>query len=150
LNFANEFDLVTRSTRKYVRDLVDLFRSIHALPPIEGCGVLKDNLEDPDALDQQFSRDSALAPRQMTKIPHRIMSQPELSHIGQIIVLKADYSSASVAEEATHKWYLRAYVVSPEEFADLLFCRVSVHSKAIYAENVGEISKGRVNDRVGW
>jgi hypothetical protein len=148
LNFANEFDLVTRSTRSYVQELVDLFRSSYGLPPIEDRDAIKDSLDDTDGQDQGSSKDGDQASRQMTKIPHwSFMRPPEFSHVGQVVVLKAASSLAAAAEGGLH---LYAHVVPPEEFADLLFCRVSVHKKDIYKHNVSDISEGHVNGRAGW
>lgn len=150
LNFVNEYDLVTRSTRGYVRSLVDLFRSIYALPRIEDRGTVEEDWKVLNGLGPQFPRDGALPTRGLNDLPLWDLPQPELFHIGQIIVLKAGYSDAPVMEAATPNWDLRAYFVPPEEFAKLLFCRVSVHSRQIYAENMREISKGYLSGRTGW
>lgn len=45
---------------------------------------------------------------------------------------------------------LKAVEVTPFEFQKLLFCRVAVHGKRIYAERVKTLQQGRFNGRLGW
>ena len=150
LNFINEYDLVTRSTRSYIRSLVDLFRSIYGLPHIEDKGTVTEDWKVLNGLGPQFSGDGSLPTLRLSKLRLWDLPRPELFHVGPIVALKAGYSSTPAPGETALDWDLRAYLVPPEEFAQLLFCRVSVHSRQIYAENMREISNGRVNGRTGW
>jgi hypothetical protein len=150
LNFVNEYDLVTRSTRNYIRSLVDLFRSIYGLPHIKDQGTVTEDWKVLNGLGPQFSGDGSLPTPHFSKLPLWDLPRPELFHLGPIVVLKAGYSSAPTPAETTCDWDLRAYLVPPDEFRQLLFCRVSVHSRQIYTENMREISKGCVNGRTGW
>ena len=56
--------------------------------------------------------------------------------------------SESDSEES--RLSLRAHHVSAEEFANLLFCRLAVHSRKAYEESVEEIWRGRLGGRSGW
>lgn len=149
-NFINEYDVVTRSTKEYIRSLVDLFRSIYGLPRIEDQGAVTEDWKILNGLGPQFAGDGSLPTLRLSKLPMWDLPKPGLFHIGPIVALKAGYSERPASGAVASDWDLRAYIVPPEEFVKLLFCRVSVHSRQIYVENVREISKGCINGRTGW
>jgi hypothetical protein len=150
LNFVNEFDLVARSSKSYIRSLVDLFRSIYTLPPIHDHGTIEQDWKVLNGFGPQFEGDGALPTPRLQNLPFWNVPSPELFHVGPIVALKAGYSGKSNAALAGRDWDLRAFSVPHEEFSKLLFCRVSVHARQIYVENLNDISKGLLNGGTGW
>ena len=155
LNIINEFDLVSRLDRPYVRCLVDLYRSIYNLPPIQeddspvtGIDVGTNTLSDETPNGQTAAQGAHNG--KYWRVP-----EPEYWHIGERVVLKrsvvtrhdsSNYGNDDLKEELA----LSAVRVAAGEFAKLLFCRVTVHSRVHYKERVEELAEGRFNGRNSW
>ncbi|KAI9779635.1 MAG: hypothetical protein M1839_007300 [Geoglossum umbratile] len=166
LLFVNEFDIVSRVDAKYVVSLVDLYRSIYGLPPIQKVG------EENSKQDSTPSIASAVVPNVGLETGAGLMDgelmengnwrlpEPEYWHLQTIVVLKLSLKDISAdsdendAEEDTagvrSSVALTAVKVTLEEFAKLLFCRISVHHRIHYRERVEMISQGTFNGLSGW
>jgi hypothetical protein len=149
-NFVNEYDLVPRVSRSYVRSLVDLLRSIYHLPKIEDTGTAADDWEVLHGFGHKLAGDGTRNAHRQHNLPVWDLPRPELHHIGPAIVLKATYHDDETTGDVGREWNLSAYTVEAREFAKLLFCRISVHARPIYVENTREIAQGRLHGRDGW
>ncbi len=150
LNFVNEYDLVSRTSRSYIRSLVDLLRSIYHLPKIEDNGNAADDWEVLHGFGVKSAPHGTLNTHGQNSLQVWDLPLPELHHTGPTIVLKAAYHHDDTTGDAAQDWDLCAYTVEPSEFARLLFCRISVHARQIYVENIREIAQGRLHGRGGW
>ncbi|KAI9771960.1 MAG: hypothetical protein M1839_002593 [Geoglossum umbratile] len=150
LDFVNEYDLVARADPNYIRSLVDLYRTIYRLPKIQDHATAE---EDRRVLLGLSGGEWRSMYDRRASLPVWPLPAPDYFHLGQVIVLKAGVTDlegeiGGAGQEA--RLDLRAYVVRPDEFARLLFCRISVHTRLIYLENVKEIAEGRLHGRTGW
>lgn len=148
INIVNEYDLVTRADGPYVRSLVDLYRSIYKLPPIQ------DNLatDSPISLTQQPddpSRASTGTKERVWTIP-----RPSYRHVGECVLLRLGQRLQTEIDEGANdsssQFVLTAWSVDADEFASLLFCRVLVHRRVHYQERIEQIAGGCFNGRNGW
>ncbi|KFY27699.1 hypothetical protein V491_00774 [Pseudogymnoascus sp. VKM F-3775] len=78
LNIINEYDLVSRVDRSYVRTLVDLYRSIYDLPPIQGPDF-QTTTDDSEKLASNYNRNNGT---------YWAIPKPVYRHIGKRVVLK--------------------------------------------------------------
>jgi hypothetical protein len=155
LNIINEYDLVSRVDRPYIWTLVDLYRSIYKLPPIQdlnsqttGDAPRVESLTDNDSThkgEAWGNRDGK----------YWIVPKPEYHHIGKRVVLKigiipGQWTDHERSNEPKGQLSLSASCISAEEFAKLLFCRLTVHSRACYQERVALIRESRFNGKSGW
>jgi hypothetical protein len=139
---VNEYDLVPRADSEYVRSLVDLYRSIYNLAPIQ------DNVQqEPTPWLPRLSFDTRDTKPKPDSKPWPL-PLPEYFHIGKIVVFKVKL--AEPAAEGDDELILRAVAAAPEHFAKLLFCNVSVHGRVCYQERVKMLSEGRFNGRESW
>jgi hypothetical protein len=146
LSVVNEYDLVPRADGPYVRSLVDLYRSIYNLPPIQDDAALQ---------LPRFSFDAEPGPRGRLGGQAALwaLPKPVYGHVGKLVVLKVQLAESSVGSGdggEEDELVLRAVAVGPERFAQLLFCNVSVHRKVCYEERVGMLLEGRFNGRERW
>jgi len=163
LIFVNEFDIISRADTNYVLSLADLYRSIYGLPPIQKLGG------GDSTQDERTSIAPSAAPSPEVDLETKAglvenanwrLPEPEYWHLQTIVVLKLslkDIDTGSAEDDAEEDTAglsgsvaLTAVKVTPEEFAKLLFCRVSVHHRIYYKERVEMISKGTFNGLTGW
>lgn len=139
LNIINEYDLVSRVDRSYVRTLVDLYRSIYDLPPIQGPDF-QTTTDDLEKLASNYNRNNGT---------YWAIPKPVYRHIGKRVVLQfgisPTFDTSGVGQLA-----LSALYVPGEQFAKLLFCRITVHSRLCYQERIEFITEGRFNGKYGW
>ncbi|KAH0561982.1 hypothetical protein GP486_003311 [Trichoglossum hirsutum] len=152
LSIVNEYDLVPRADNDYVRSLVDLYRSIYSLPPIQDRPE-----QDPTPRLPRLSFDTRNANPAPDPRPSWPLPSPEYFHIGQIVVFKvklaepaADGGAGGGAASDADDLVLRAVTVAPNHFARLLFGSVSVHGRVCYRERVKMLLEGRFNGRESW
>lgn len=133
LNFVNEYDLVTRADRAYMRALVELFNSQEHSMNLHG--------RSKTGLRERIADQSAWP-----------LPEPVLHHIGRIVVLKKKLLKLGLHEDAGSEPVPRlvAYEVSQDEFSRLLYCRLTVHKRAWYRERVLQLTKGEFNGSNGW
>jgi hypothetical protein len=142
LSFVNEHDLVPRSDTNYIRSLVDLYRSRFNLGPVAEHG----KTAGPHVAAAAVVSDQLIQlqePNSERVLPVWPLPEPHLAIAGDIVVLK---DSNPNGEEVK----LSALLLDPRDFATLLFVRASVHSRAIYLDNIERIKGGKFNDRDGW
>jgi hypothetical protein len=165
LLFVNEFDIICRADAKYVLSLVDLYRSIYGLPPIqrEDEEIVKGNtmpsIESASVHQISPGSGAGSGDRESVGSMDWRLPEPEYWHPQEIVVLKLglrdtgahneendDEGVASVRDSVA----LAAVRVLPEDFARLLFCRVAVHHRLRYRERVDMIAQGMFNNLGGW
>jgi hypothetical protein len=133
---VNEFDIVSRAEGNYVRSLVNLYRSSYDLPPVAGVELVPAQGEA-----QSSGGETDAGEEKVWKLPRPQYWHPQ----DQIVVLKlglGDYGEQGVV--------LSAVRTDREEWEELLFCRVGVHSRGFYLERVEMIAQGKFNGRIGW
>jgi hypothetical protein len=143
LTIANEYDLVSRADGAYALSLVDLYRSIYSLPPIQDN---KQNVPAPELPRLSFDAINA----GNNHLPVWPLPQPEYWHIGQLVVFKvklAELAADDSLDGGKDELVLRTVTVSPEAFGKLLFCDVSSHRRESYRERVNLLLKGRFNGK---
>lgn len=155
LNIINEYDLVTRIDHPYIRTLVDLYRSIYRLPPIQEVDsrVTGTTLESQTSSAKDINDQGEVRGNQARK--YWIVPKPEYYHVGKRVVLKLSFVRGQYGDPESNDGrkghlVLNASCIPAEEFAKLLFCRVAVHSRVCYEERVRLISEGCFNGRNGW
>lgn len=129
---------------------MDLLRSIYRLPKIEETGTAAADWEVLQGFGARFASDGTRDAHRQHNLPVWDLPPLDLYHIGPVIVLKAAYHDDGTARDVGTEWHLGAYTVDSREFGKLLFCRVSVHARMIYVENIREIAQGRLHGRGGW
>ncbi|KAI9866048.1 MAG: hypothetical protein M1813_002015 [Trichoglossum hirsutum] len=166
LLFVNEFDIVSRADTKYVVSLVDLYRSIYGLPPIQKVGQENSKQDSTPSIaptavpNVGLETGAGLMDGELIENGNWRLPEPEYWHLQTIVVLKlslkdigADSDENDAEEDAAgvrSSVALTAVKATPEEFAKLLFCRVSVHHRIHYRERVEMISQGTFNGSSGW
>ncbi|KAK7510156.1 Alpha/Beta hydrolase protein [Phyllosticta citriasiana] len=134
LNIINEYDVVSRADRPYVRSLVDLFRSTYGQTPLESTSY------------DSYSTDTSstgTAVGQNWAVP-----LPEYRHYGDLIVLRMSRSDPSPAENRMlfdDELRLEAWKVTSEEFSKLLFTRIAVHRRRYYERAAAMVAKGALS-----
>ncbi|KAH7312484.1 Alpha/Beta hydrolase protein [Stachybotrys elegans] len=123
--FINEYDMVTRADKPYLRSIIDLYRSKYGLPP----------------LNQPHGQS------QVQKDGHWLLPSPNLQPVGDIVITQMVLNLSPATEEelpATPKspWVLKATKIPHAEFGSLLFCDVAVHQRRVYLQRM-EILAGK-------
>ena len=146
ISFVNEFDLVPRADGAYVRSLVDLYRSLYDLPPIQAEASNNQprstfSSSDSTLVNGSIKSSNSTASRSWT------LPKPDLWHAGDLVLLKLELST----EEDISKNHggnglaLHAIELSHEDFSKLLFCQVAVHSRGCYHERVRMLLESILN-----
>lgn len=154
LNIINEYDLVSRVDRSYIRTLVDLYRSIYDLPPIQDLDT-QTTTATPEAWI--FSNDGKNRGEALGEQTGKYWVVPKsiYRHVGKRVVLKLGViprqdGKYKNGDNSKGQLALSALCIPNEEFAKLLFCRVTVHSRVCYQERIALITEGRFNGGNGW
>jgi hypothetical protein len=141
VDIVNEFDVVSRADRPYILALLNLLRHKHGHPPLP---------PDPELAAESVDNDSASATSMSKKdfLPAKVQDivdkevenvwpLPEMfyHHVGQTIVLTMRLDD----EDQTQ---LKAFEVPASTFGTLLFCKLSVHRKAVYSERIHLLEQG--------
>lgn len=153
LSIVNEYDLVSRADGPYARSLIDLYRSIYNLPPIQdNDDQQRQNTVVPQLPKLSFDTRSAEPESARPELPMWPLPKPEYWHIGQIVVFKVKLTSSTDDGAGCRDdvLKLRTVTVSAAEFAKLLFCDVSSHRRVSYQERVDLLLNGRFNEMDGW
>jgi hypothetical protein len=145
---------VTRVDQSYVRSLVDLYRSIYGLPPIQETISQNETLST-DTVNPAFNSKSDEAKVSAHASGRAwIFPPPQFQHIGEIVVLQLERvvknESVERAPEFKDQVALTAWKVAQQDFIKLLFCRLAVHSRKPYQERIDMVAKGCFNRREGW
>lgn len=126
LAIVNEYDMVPRADRSYIRSVVDLYRTAHGLAPLHTPPT-----PDPDS-----------EPKALAAWP---LPPPQYHLVGDIIVLRLRLSggalSAPVDDALSQASTLTAPMVeavrvTPAEFGKLLFCDLATHRRRGYLERM--------------
>ncbi|KAJ8130837.1 hypothetical protein O1611_g2788 [Lasiodiplodia mahajangana] len=117
LNIVNEYDMVSRLDKEYVRSLIQLFNS-----------EAPNTKEDPYTTDEDPGRTWPLPP-------------PELQHIGSIVALKTELPNLPLNGMKPYEVNTRvtAWSVAPESISDLIFCKLQVHKRKYYREKIEQL-----------
>ena len=146
LSMMNEYDLVPRTDGGYIRSLVDLYRSIYNLPPIQE-DTSSQHHEAPLELPRfDFKKHAVVEKSKEMLWP---LPEPVYSHIGKIVIFKTELVEGEGMDDEDHL-VLNTVAVMPEHFAKLLWCNVAVHKRVRYAERVGLLGEGKFNGRERW
>lgn len=126
LAILNEYDMVPRADRAYIRSVVDLYRTAHGLAPIHTPPT-----PEPDS-----------EPKAYLAWP---LPSPQYHLVGDIIVLRLRLSggalSAPVDDALSQASTLTAPMVeavrvAPGELGGLLFCDLATHRRRAYLERM--------------
>jgi hypothetical protein len=149
LSVVNEFDLVPRADGPYVRSLVDLYRSVYNLPPLQDDAAREQQQQQVSAAAVQLPRFSFDVGRVDGQASVWALPKPVYWHVGQLVVFKVELAE-KMGSGKEDDLVLRAVTVGPERFGGLLFCNVAVHRRVCYQERVGMLLEGRFNGRETW
>lgn len=153
LSIVNEYDLVSRADSSYIRSLIDLYRSIYHLAPIQ------DNPENPDRTAPQALQVDVQVPVPTKQNPIEKSEQliwplpePVYWHIGTIVTLMTELVDSDDEDGDLDDFLLlRAVTIPPEVFNNLLWCNIAVHKRLCYKERIDLLLEGRFNGRKeGW
>jgi len=149
LSIVNEYDLVPRTDGAYIRSLVDLYRSIYGLPPIQDDSIL-DHGESTLSLPRfSFEKQDIVEMVEMGKEMLWPVPKPVYWHVGRIIVFKTELVEGESVDEED-ELLLNIVSAGPEEFTKLLWCNCAVHRRGRYAERIGLLTKGQFNGKEKW
>ena len=143
LNIINEFDLVTRADSPYVLSLVNLYRSIYQLPPVEEATVLNEGGMQ-GAVSTEPQPTSETSERGIWILPSAVYGHVGARAVLQMRINEGD-SSDENGENLADELVLKAFKVDAEAFGKLLFSRITVHSRHCYRERVRKIAEGQYN-----
>ncbi|KAF3902076.1 hypothetical protein ABW21_db0200865 [Orbilia brochopaga] len=141
LNIVNEYDLVARSDRKYIVSMVQLYNSTDGAEGNASAGSLPTTIVGADGR------------------PPWLLPEPELFHVGPIIVLKVGThkpgshrarAAPSTARSLGSGLVMSAWQIMPEELSKVIFCRLSVHSRIVYKDRIQKLRSGNFNGETGW
>ncbi|KAH0558381.1 hypothetical protein GP486_004959 [Trichoglossum hirsutum] len=151
LAIVNEYDLVSRADQLYVRSLVDLYRSLFQLPPI------KDDKSGETGTTPSSTQEGSDLEASRPQVAKRSwdLPAPEIWLVGEVVLLRTEIVETQANDgqgkpTVDMKRALKVFAVAPEEFAKLLFCRISVHRRNEYHKRVGLIESGQFNAQNGW
>jgi hypothetical protein len=170
LAFMNEFDVVCRADSKYILSLVDLYRSIYGLPPIQSLNNgVKENGAGSNPPHQTSRRPITQSTgREPVREVDWILPEPEYWHPQDIVIMKlrlkdiGEAADGGESEDGENEnsdssqlgiqdsMLLTTVRVTHEELAKLLFCRTAVHHRLCYKERLQLIAQGRFNNLKGW
>lgn len=130
VDLANEFDPMSRTEVSYMMSLVNLARSTYGQRPIP--------------LDDGERESSPTLTRDLSSASRNVWPVPKLAwhHVGARVLLLMRLDDDELQLRTAH--------VPDGEFEKLLFCRLSVHGGACYAERMCLIRDGVFNGRRGW
>ncbi|KAI9158138.1 Lipase class 3 [Paramyrothecium foliicola] len=140
LAFVNEYDIVPRADRLYIRSLVNLYRSRYGLPSVAaGVRTGKDSdlvLSEPSSPATSSSDQQSSILRENWDLP-----SPTYQVIGEIVVLQLRVSRASTSHDesgtrALPSANVRATKITHTEFGGLLFCDLGVHKRKTYLQRM--------------
>ncbi|KAK3387878.1 hypothetical protein B0H63DRAFT_471070 [Podospora didyma] len=150
--FVNEYDMISRSDKAYLRSIVDLYRSKYGLPPVASPLLDHQKLAETGGSLSHIGTTgpsiSSIAVHAGLKAGGVWPLPPPVFHLlGDIIVLRICFDSPEMKEDSddavSPEPLLKTDKVSPDEFCKLLFCDISVHRRTAYLERlnmlVGEI-----------
>jgi hypothetical protein len=124
LAILNEYDMVPRADRSYIRSIVDLYRTARGLAPIHT---------------------PPLNPHSESKALAWPLPPPQYHLVGDIIVLRLRLSggcSSALVDDALSQAstltepMVEAVRVAPGEFGRLLFCDLATHRRRAYLERM--------------
>lgn len=145
---------MTRVDQSYVRSLVDLYRSIYGLPPIQEAISQSETLSTGKVNSTSNSKSDEANMSAHESGRAWIFPPPHFQHIGEMVVLQlervAQNQPVERAPEFKDQVALTAWKVPQQDFIKLLFCRVAVHSRKPYQERIDMIARGCFNGREGW
>lgn len=151
LSIVNEYDLVPRTDGAYIRSLVDLYRSIYGLPPIQddSSSHHSENVHAESTLSlPRFSFEK----QEMVDMGKEILwpvPKPVYWHVGRIVVFKTELVEGE-SEDEEDELLLNIVSARPEEFAKLLWCNCAVHRRVRYAERISLLAEGQFNGKAKW
>ncbi|KAI0096239.1 Alpha/Beta hydrolase protein [Nemania sp. FL0031] len=120
LNIVNEYDLVSRLDKDYVRSIIRLFNS--EAPSTNG--------EEPHTTEEKGDSD------RIWPLPI-----PELQHIGSIVVLKTELPNLQLDSMRPSELSTRvtAWSVTSGSMSELVFCKLQVHKRKYYREKIEQL-----------
>lgn len=118
LNIINEYDLVSRLGRGYVRSLIQLYGSKARDIPEESSWT------DDEVVGKYWP-----------------LPTSDFEHIGSIVVLRTELpdlqpDNMSASEVSTK---VTAWSVTSEDLSDLIFCQLQVHRRKYYREKIEQL-----------
>lgn len=150
--FVNEYDLVPRADRPYIRSLLDLYRSRHGLPSLtptpsaeEPMRIPKQDCYKPALTGLVDGANLGLGVDSSWPLP-----EPAYHLIGSIVILQQhiDMSEIINDDESDSRTLpamsTRPSVISAKDFGNLLFCDIGVHKRRIYLERLEMMATGKL------
>jgi hypothetical protein len=138
LAFVNEYDIVPRADRPYVRSIVNLYRSRYGLPSVASPGIAP-SLEQMEVNSAETSivlESDGMSQGGKMEMELWALPKPSYHVVGNIIVLQSPHATAPSATQGPPAKSVRAVQVSQSEFQDLLFCDLGVHKRKTYLQRM--------------
>lgn len=163
LAVVNEYDLVPRADRLYVRSLVDLYRSIYGLGRIGDVTALRAVRDT--ATTEIFANEAGEHCSNAGQISNTValrrvwaLPAPEYHLVGEIVMLKDTepvHALRSRQAEVDGKGQqtdtdLAVLKITKEQLEQLVFCDTAVHKRNEYSKRVEMILEGKFNGAMGW
>lgn len=118
LNIINEYDLVSRLDREYVRSLIQLYSSKTPYVPEESSWT------DEEIVGKYWP-----------------LPTSDFEHIGSIVVLRTELPDLQLdnmtASQVSTK--VTAWDITSESLSDLVFCQVQVHRRKYYRGKIEQL-----------
>jgi hypothetical protein len=132
---------------EYIRSLVDLYRSIYKLPPIQEDSLSQFSQQSDVSLPRfSFEKSQLVEKHERMKWP---LPKPVYWHIGSLVVFRTEIIEGDDDDE-DDELLMSAVTVGKEVFGDLLWCNCAVHKRVRYQERVDMLREGRYNGDSGW
>lgn len=131
LSFVNEYDMVTRADRAYLRSVVDLYRSRYGLPSVGA-----KEMESKYKLELAGLGKPTEQP--VDERPEWSLPSSFYHLVGDIVVIQSNLRASDASTPGTP--FIRAVHVSSQEFGKLLFCDVGVHKRKTYLERMRNLT----------
>jgi len=138
--FVNEYDMVSRADKSYLRSILDLYRSRYGLPPRwsppdPGIGATANIAPK----DERVDISNGIGGMQKASGDTWPLPVPIFHFVGDIVVFRIDFNDVAPMSgdgDSGGNISVNARSISHQSFCNLLFCDIGVHRKAVYLERL--------------
>jgi hypothetical protein len=151
LAFVNEFDIVPRADQTYIRSLIDIYRSVHNLPPLMNDAICE---HDSNAENNTFilpplvfdDEEATASGHDTVAVEGRHWKLPRAEYhiIGDLVLLR------KVRMTSSSDQILLAHSITLTGFQNLVYCGKETHSRTAYGDRVAMMLRGKFNHKEQW